>query len=476
MQTVLPKSSPTEIESSASKSPLDIKSDLTINVNVDGKKSPDDSFTSTSSLSSTPKLKIEEDSMKMDDQMEIDDTSLFGNNDDQNSEFKLEKMDAGISIMADIDESSNSSDSFKDSFLRGSSAEEVFDKLKKEEQINNSRVRNEDKTEETISRIIENLDSEAKMEPEDQNPFNIPDNENDTTNAILSNGIEPEIENGHVEEILDQKENVIPSTIRMVNNVSQIKALKVAKEIPSSKISGPRLLYEIQSQDGFTYKSTSISEIWEKLFEAVQIARKAHGLSPLPVGPLADMCGYQMMGLKTNAMKYLLEQLPGVERCTNYTPIYHKRAESTISQASSSGYWSDCDEIKENTNGTARCERYKGRSEYDMFGWLASRHRKQPVQISIPPNGLETETLVRRGSGSNLPMAMRYRTLKETYKDSVGVYRSHIHGRGLFCNRDIEAGEYFIISHFQILFVVPWLLMFEIFFQVKWLSNTPVNS
>lgn len=37
-------------------------------------------------------------------------------------------------------------------------------------------------------------------------------------------------------------------------------------------------------------------------------------------------------------------------------------------------------------------------------------------------------------------MAMKYRTLKETYKKNVGVYRSHIHGRGLFCTRDIEAG------------------------------------
>lgn len=48
----------------------------------------------------------------------------------------------------------------------------------------------------------------------------------------------------------------------------------------------------------------------------------------------------------------------------------------------------------------------------------------------------------RRGTGSNLPMAMRYRTLKETYKETVGVYRSHIHGRGLFSNRDIEAGKF----------------------------------
>lgn len=47
----------------------------------------------------------------------------------------------------------------------------------------------------------------------------------------------------------------------------------------------------------------------------------------------------------------------------------------------------------------------------------------------------------RRGTGSNLPMAMKYRTLKESYKKSVGVYRSHIHGRGLFCTRDIEAGK-----------------------------------
>lgn len=37
-------------------------------------------------------------------------------------------------------------------------------------------------------------------------------------------------------------------------------------------------------------------------------------------------------------------------------------------------------------------------------------------------------------------MAMKYRTLKETYKKYVGVYRSHIHGRGLFCTNDIEAG------------------------------------
>lgn len=42
---------------------------------------------------------------------------------------------------------------------------------------------------------------------------------------------------------------------------------------------------------------------------------------------------------------------------------------------------------------------------------------------------------------ATLPPAMRFRQLKETSKASVGVYRSHIHGRGLFCKRDIEEGR-----------------------------------
>ena len=51
------------------------------------------------------------------------------------------------------------------------------------------------------------------------------------------------------------------------------------------------------------------------------------------------------------------------------------------------------------------------------------------------------KNLYRRATSSNLPMAMRFRHLKETSKEAVGVYRSNIHGRGLFCLRDIEAGE-----------------------------------
>ena len=38
-------------------------------------------------------------------------------------------------------------------------------------------------------------------------------------------------------------------------------------------------------------------------------------------------------------------------------------------------------------------------------------------------------------------MAMRYRHLRDTAREAVGVFRSGIHGRGLFCKRDIDSGE-----------------------------------
>lgn len=47
----------------------------------------------------------------------------------------------------------------------------------------------------------------------------------------------------------------------------------------------------------------------------------------------------------------------------------------------------------------------------------------------------------RRPTAMDLPMAMRFRHLKIYARQAVGVYRSPIHGRGLYCKRDLEAGE-----------------------------------
>lgn len=50
-------------------------------------------------------------------------------------------------------------------------------------------------------------------------------------------------------------------------------------------------------------------------------------------------------------------------------------------------------------------------------------------------------SFLRMQTASDLPMAMRYRSLQKMYKQHVGVFQSDIHGLGLYCTRDIEPGE-----------------------------------
>ncbi|XP_043282105.1 histone-lysine N-methyltransferase trithorax [Venturia canescens] len=189
-------------------------------------------------------------------------------------------------------------------------------------------------------------------------------------------------------------------------------------------LTGPSLMYEIKSQDGFTHTASSMAEVWETVFQAVQNARKAHNLPPLAHNPLTEG-----LGLDNNATIYLVEQLAGVNRCTKYKPKFHDLKPPNKTRDLDSESFAECE------SGAARAEPFKGRKVHDVFSWLASRHRRQPKMIAI------SETEMRRAASTNLPMAMRFRVLKETSKESVGVYHSHIHGRGLFCLRDIEAGE-----------------------------------
>uniref|UniRef100_A0A336LN15 CSON013826 protein n=1 Tax=Culicoides sonorensis TaxID=179676 RepID=A0A336LN15_CULSO len=239
-------------------------------------------------------------------------------------------------------------------------------------------------------------------------------------------------------EVLKETSQSTSQSNNLIQNVIKTDSSPLkARQLPTMpRTTTPKILYEINSQDGFSYKSTSITEVWEKVFESVQHARKSHGLKALPDGPLSEIGGLNMLGLRTNAIKYLVEQLPGAEKCTKYQFKYHKNRTSEV-DLNVTG--SEFDEIKENKHEVARFIPYSGRSEYDMFSWLASRHRKQPTPVVMISN--DEITVPRRGSGSNLPIAMRYRNLQKSPKDYVGVYRSSIHGRGLFCVRDIEAGE-----------------------------------
>ncbi|XP_051965919.1 histone-lysine N-methyltransferase 2B [Xyrauchen texanus] len=188
----------------------------------------------------------------------------------------------------------------------------------------------------------------------------------------------------------------------------------------------PHLRFEIISDDGFNVEADNVEVAWTAVIEGVQEARAVAGLRQLS---FSGMTGARMMGMLHDAVVYLVEQLQGAKRCQRHTFRFHKQA-------------SQDDDLPINPSGCVRSEVYLRKSTFDIFNFLASQHRQ------LPDTGLydeeEDEVLLkstRRATSLELPMAMRFRHLERTSKEAVGVYRSAIHGRGLFCKRNIEAGE-----------------------------------
>ena len=61
---------------------------------------------------------------------------------------------------------------------------------------------------------------------------------------------------------------------------------------------GPHIVYELTSEDGgFSAESPDVTEIWSKVFSAVQEARTTHSLTPLPSNPLGQTAEHLKSGL-----------------------------------------------------------------------------------------------------------------------------------------------------------------------------------
>uniref|UniRef100_A0A8C7TX02 Histone-lysine N-methyltransferase n=1 Tax=Oncorhynchus mykiss TaxID=8022 RepID=A0A8C7TX02_ONCMY len=194
----------------------------------------------------------------------------------------------------------------------------------------------------------------------------------------------------------------------------------------SSMDSKPKkgLIFEICSDDGFQIRCESIEEAWKSLTDKVQEARSNARLKELS---FEGVNGLRMLGVLHDAVVFLLEQLYGSRHCRNYRFRFHKPEEA--------------DEPPINPHGSARAELNHRRSVFDMFNFLASKHRQPP---EYNPHEEDEEVQLksaRRATSMDLPMPMRFRHLKRTSKEAVGVYRSAIHGRGLFCKRSIDVGE-----------------------------------
>ncbi|KAM5317033.1 histone-lysine N-methyltransferase 2A isoform 6-T6 [Glossophaga mutica] len=197
------------------------------------------------------------------------------------------------------------------------------------------------------------------------------------------------------------------------------------KESITEKKPKKGLIFEISSDDGFQICAESIEDAWKSLTDKVQEARSNARLKQLS---FAGVNGLRMLGILHDAVLFLIEQLSGAKHCRNYKFRFHKPEEAN--------------EPPLNPHGSARAEVHLRQSAFDMFNFLASKHRQPP---EYNPNDEEEEEVqlksARRATSMDLPMPMRFRHLKKTSKEAVGVYRSPIHGRGLFCKRNIDAGE-----------------------------------
>ena len=243
--------------------------------------------------------------------------------------------------------------------------------------------------------------------------------------------------------------------------VEMIKEEIVDQDEESDDDDEPHLVFDVESDDGaFKASSSDLYRLWRQVFEAVQHARETHGIAPIESNPLGHT-GLQMLGLAHNAVAYLLEQLPDAYRAEKYEFRHIKSPVSTSTSTSKPEI------VLENPNGCARAEAFKTRSPLDMFSWLASRHRPKPKiveriedgtpgsnsgasgisagfsgAISIGDSNQEMQpSSNRRATSLDLPMAMRFRHLAKNAKEAVGVFASGIHGRGLYCKREIQSGE-----------------------------------
>ncbi|CAG0900918.1 unnamed protein product [Darwinula stevensoni] len=208
------------------------------------------------------------------------------------------------------------------------------------------------------------------------------------------------------------------------------KAAKIMNgKKPAERTTKAHIVFEVKSQDGVVFKSNSLEEAWQCLLSAVQDARQAQGL---PSFPSTALSGLQLSGLSHSYLQYLLEQLPGANECTKYVFRFHQPP--SLDQ-----------ETIPNATGCARTEGFKrnpAQGSKDPFSFLGSSHRPRPVP-SVETT--DTETLnqgsVKGAKSTELPLAMRYRHMRENRKNAVGVHRSEIHGQGLFSKRSMDAGE-----------------------------------
>eukprot|EP00794_Sanderia_malayensis_P011403 gene11403-12590_t len=241
----------------------------------------------------------------------------------------------------------------------------------------------------------------------------------DQNNGLSSDYMQSNCGNSPKDNLLGAKENKSEGKKSKKWYQKKLQKLLAANRDPKRK---SPLSVVIRSESGTRIHGDSIQGVWKKLMRMLNETRMDQKMSPMLFN---EQDGYDFFGLSKFPVVFITEQLPGGHKCRNYQFQYHLPC-----------LVDEDKELPVNPHGSARAEIYKRHSDVDMFSWLASPYRALPCS----QDDLENESEINKSS-SDLPLSMRFRQLKSNVKDHVGVYRSSIHGRGLFCKRKIEAGE-----------------------------------
>ncbi|XP_047130948.1 uncharacterized protein LOC100210554 isoform X1 [Hydra vulgaris] len=273
-------------------------------------------------------------------------------------------------------------------------------------------------------RFVDNLvvcNDGMLSQPTDYNPEIIKE-----TNASLTHAVSIPL---RFTEMKDRKES---STTKQKdiqkcykrNYREALKKLLDNKKYEKIRKSKTQLMFVLKNEEGWFKESNSLEEIWKELLFEINDKRLDFDIPPINIESTDP---YDFIGISKDFICYLVEQLSGGHKCRTYKFQYHLPCVGKEDQKTSM-----------NPTGCARSEIFFSKAEKDMFAWLASPYRKPPKSCA---NDTEEDVVF---GPQELPVAMKYRLLKNLAKDNVGVYRSKIQGRGLFCKKTIEAGEMII--------------------------------
>lgn len=163
----------------------------------------------------------------------------------------------------------------------------------------------------TVSKItaLPNLDAEMiEIEP----PKVLVEKDTNRTALTKLSTAQPKTMKRPLSDKKSDNETVVTKKQSKVTRGQENKPVGPKQAPDPPKDDGPKLIYEVTSEDGFNYSSPSLSDLWAKVIEAVQNTRKASGLPLIQYNLPSTLSGAYLLGLNNNALRYLIEQLPGV--------------------------------------------------------------------------------------------------------------------------------------------------------------------